>query len=370
VGAAPGVELVQFANGAVLSLAELADQPIDLDTLGGEGWETLSEGNDTIETWGLPSHPGGFVLVDAGAGNDTVLGDANAVVYGNAGDDLLFGGDTLIAGDGDDYLSGAVRLIGAQGNDQLLNGTILDGGPGNDFLDGGYGASRYLIAPSDLGFDIISDSGESQDAFLEDFYSSLGIFDWRERRFPTQLEYVVFEFGSFATLEEASAEVEEIFGFTWEEALARGFATVLDPIPSPPQIAAHDWSALAPLYATGLIEADAVEFAQGINFADLTLSWGEVSSTSPVSGALEAYTTLDVSWGEGNVARIVIPHAEDPLGMAISDPASWRVLPASHAVRGRTTSQRPTMDASASSGTSSRTRRSGMPSATHHVSPQ
>ena len=317
---ASGIERVQFEDGTVLDEEALRALTIAAGSIGGDGWTTASDADDVEVTFGLPSgNAGGFVLFDAGAGNDIVYGDANAVVYGNAGDDRLFGGAILIGGDGDDHLSDGEMLIGGAGDDELLNGWILDGGPGNDFLNGGYGASRYLIAPSDLGFDIIFDSGESRDAFLEYFYSSLGIFDWRERRFPTQLEYVVTEFGSFSTLERASAVVSEFFGLTWEEALARGWATVLDPLPSPPHIAPYDWNALAPLYAAGVIESDAVEFAQGINPADLTLSWGEVNGTSPVSEALEAYTTLDVGWGDGSVARIVFPHGEDPLGTGVEE---------------------------------------------------
>ncbi|MGH9782708.1 MAG: calcium-binding protein, partial [Terriglobia bacterium] len=241
----------------------------------------------------------GFTLVDAGEGNDTASG---GFVYGGAGDDVI-SADFAIGGPGNDWVSGA----------------IVHGGAGDDIVDGGFGPSRYLFDADDQGRDIVSDSGESQDAFLEDFYSSLGIFDWRERRFPTQTEYVIFEFGGFATLEEASAELAEFFGLTWDEAVALGFATALDPLPSPPQIAAHDWNALAPLYAAGVIEIDAVEFRQGITAGDLSLSWGEVSATSPASGALEAYTSLDVNWGADNVARIVIPHADDPLGTGVEE---------------------------------------------------
>ncbi|MGQ0578864.1 MAG: putative Ig domain-containing protein [Betaproteobacteria bacterium] len=315
-----GVERVRFADGTTLDQEAIIGLPVAASSIGGDGWTQASEADDVITTFDFSSDAaGGFVMVDAGSGNDTVFGGFDAVVYGNQGDDQLLGGNTLIGGDGDDHLSDAVTLIGGEGDDELLNGTILDGGPGNDFLNGGYGASRYLIGPTDIGLDTISDNGESQDAFLEDYYSSLGIFDWRERRFPTQMEYVVIEFGSFATLEKASAVVAEFLHLTWEEALARDFVSVLDPLPSPPRIAAHDWVALAPLYAAGVIEVDAVEFRQDVTAGDLSLSWGEVSSTSPASGAFEAYTTLDVSWGPGSVARIVIPHTEDPLGTGVEE---------------------------------------------------
>jgi Ca2+-binding RTX toxin-like protein len=290
--AAPGVELVQLADGVVLSLAVLADQPLDLATLGGEGWETLSEGNDTIDTFGLPSVPGGFVMVDAGAGNDTVFGDSNAVVYGNDGDDALIRGDTLLGGRGNDYLSGAVTLIGGPGDDELRDGEVFLGGPGNDFMDGGGGPDRYQFMAEEPGLDTVADSlGLSQEQLAGWYYPSTGIPEWEERLIDPETED----------------------DFSIEQGIALGL------LPPLPQIAAHDWSALAPLYAAGVIEVDAMEFRQGLTAGDLSLWWGEVASTSPASGALEAYATLDVSWGLGNVARIVIPHAEDPLGTGVEE---------------------------------------------------
>lgn len=78
------------------------------------------------------------LVVNAGAGNDTVLA--------GAGDDLLRGGDgddLLDGGEGDDALeggSGNDRLIGGLGDDFLFGGAgddMLAGGQGNDLLDGG-----------------------------------------------------------------------------------------------------------------------------------------------------------------------------------------------------------------------------------------
>jgi RTX calcium-binding nonapeptide repeat (4 copies) len=75
-------------------------------------------------------HAYGGSVIDAGAGNDTVIGAGFA--DGGAGDDYLRDGDVLIGGDG---------------NDTLLDGNVLFGGSGDDTMDGGEGATRYLIDP-------------------------------------------------------------------------------------------------------------------------------------------------------------------------------------------------------------------------------
>ena len=64
-------------------------------------------------------------LLNGGAGNDRL--------FGNQGNDLLVGGS------GDDYVSGGEgndRLMGSSGNDRLF------GDAGNDYLDGGFGFDR------------------------------------------------------------------------------------------------------------------------------------------------------------------------------------------------------------------------------------
>jgi uncharacterized delta-60 repeat protein len=87
--------------------------------------------------------------VDAGAGNDTVTGTADAdLLIGGTGNDQLFGldgDDTLLGGGGRDYLLGGAgkdalfgnagidTLSGAGGNDRLF------GGPDADYLYGGAG---------------------------------------------------------------------------------------------------------------------------------------------------------------------------------------------------------------------------------------
>ena len=98
---------------------------------------------------------GASALVDAGAGNDTIIRTANGV-EGQKGD-WLFGGA------GDD------RNVGGIGNDELL------GGVGRDYLNGGEGSDTYVIDRFDTGWDTVNDTGD--DAFevviLGGFYGTL-----------------------------------------------------------------------------------------------------------------------------------------------------------------------------------------------------
>ena len=76
--------------------------------------------------------------IDAGAGNDSVLGSAGAdSIQGGAGNDLIAGGSA------NDMLSGDV-------------GDRLTGGTGQDILTGGAGADSFVLLEADSG-DIITD---------------------------------------------------------------------------------------------------------------------------------------------------------------------------------------------------------------------
>ena len=94
-----------------------------------------------------------------GAGDDTILGNADGplydvdepapaayddVIYGGAGDDWLDGGagDDLLYGEGDDDFllggDGNDSLIGGDGHDQLIVGRgddVADGGAGHDYIN-------------------------------------------------------------------------------------------------------------------------------------------------------------------------------------------------------------------------------------------
>ena len=100
---------------------------------------------------------GGADVVHGGPGFAGIEGEGvtshGARYYGDAGDDIIFGGfgpDYLNGGAGDDELRGAAgndTLIGGPGRDQLAGeagNDVLIGGPGKDFLEGGPGRNRLV----------------------------------------------------------------------------------------------------------------------------------------------------------------------------------------------------------------------------------
>jgi Ca2+-binding RTX toxin-like protein len=118
----------------------------------------LGAGDDVLTA----EESGDDLLVDAGAGNDSVTtGEGDDLIRGGAGNDVL------TAGDGDDALQGEDgddRLIGGAGDDILLGGAgddTLVGGEGNDLLNGGAGNDIIEIATDD-GSDTV-DGGEGTD---------------------------------------------------------------------------------------------------------------------------------------------------------------------------------------------------------------
>ena len=247
----------------------------------------------------------GHTVVDAGGGSDTVSAsygfsdrwdwryyedfqvnpyqydgaydprNIGALLYGNAGDDVLSGG---------------------QAND------VLVGGDGDDRLDGHAGEDTYLILPTETGTDVIADSGvlgrdpETFSTRYRDwYYQSLGIPDWQAQQ------------ASGATL------------------------------PVLPQVPLNDYRTLGRLAEDGVIERDSLEFGEGITLADLTLSWGEtipqrtadsVGINDPVAltgnsaqwlDGGSVHTTLDITWGDAQGVRVLIPHSS-PMGDGIAEP--------------------------------------------------
>ena len=118
------------------------------------GRQDTRHGLDTIR---------GVENADGGAGNDTLLGNAQGnLLRGNAGNDWLegrAGNDALEGGFGNDRLHGGLgadRLAGGQGNDTLI------GGQGADLLAGGAGADTFV-------FGTLADSQGSQTDLIIDF---------------------------------------------------------------------------------------------------------------------------------------------------------------------------------------------------------
>lgn len=141
---------------------------------GGAGFDRVygGDGNDVID-----GGNGGTDTLFGGEGHDTISGGTDRdVLYGDAGDDLIYGnragggastGDTLYGGDGNDTLYAADSsilgsvLYGGTGADRLIGGTANDtltGGAG-DRMFGGAGDDIFTIDPTLPGTTTITIAG-------------------------------------------------------------------------------------------------------------------------------------------------------------------------------------------------------------------
>lgn len=119
--------------------------------------EILNEIDALDETYSLV----GRNIIYGDAGNDNIFGgNYNDLIYGGTGNDIIYGRngiDVLYGGKGNDYLSGgdgADRILCEAGND------TIDGGKGDDVIICGSGKDRVLVN-SEEGFDKISSSSGS-----------------------------------------------------------------------------------------------------------------------------------------------------------------------------------------------------------------
>ena len=112
---------------------------------GGEGEDVIYGGSGNDEIWGGEPHPysagGGLDIIYGGEGNDALIAD-NSTLYGDAGDDRLWGSGVLDGGEGNDNVKGRGTLRGGEGNDHLFGENIdvgsvssLEGGAGEDVLE-------------------------------------------------------------------------------------------------------------------------------------------------------------------------------------------------------------------------------------------
>jgi Ca2+-binding RTX toxin-like protein len=132
-------------------------------------------GDDGIWVSGGQHALNAVALVDAGAGNDVVVGGNGVnILAGGDGRDLIFGGmnrDMLLGGAGDDTLCGLAGddlLSGGAGNDSLYGGDGHDAVFGDDGADWLYGGNGVDILHGGAGADALY--GEASDDFL--------FFDW------------------------------------------------------------------------------------------------------------------------------------------------------------------------------------------------
>ncbi len=250
--------------------------------------------------------------ITGGASDNTIDASNNryAMVNGGAGNDTLYGGGLSFGGEGNDVLIGGTLQYGGNGNDVLIGGDAMSGGAGNDVMEGGAASSRYLIDPAQTGIDLIRDTGDSEAAYKDWYYSSLGIPNWQMRD----------RWGGYYTSASASSD-SGYFKYDDPNNPPPNWVTdpvYIEPLPSMNRPAAFDYAALQAAYAAGVIPTDTLEFGAGIALADMQLSWGETSQASPINGANELYRTLNLSWNGGaSQVQLVIPHIDDPLGSGV-----------------------------------------------------
>jgi VCBS repeat-containing protein len=122
------------------------------------GTIALGDGDDTLSATASVS----AITVDAGAGNDVVVGGSgNDVIHGGEGDDTLVGGagnDTLFGDAGDS------SLAGGDDNDTITGGASndhIEGDHGNDTLVGGDGSDVYVYASGDGSDAIVEGTGQA-----------------------------------------------------------------------------------------------------------------------------------------------------------------------------------------------------------------
>lgn len=224
-----------------------------LSRSGGSGWES---------TYNSQFAPNEYLLEKPNSRN------IGSLLYGNAGYDVL---------------------IGSNANDTLI------GGDDADSMDGGDGADTYMVLAGESGIDFIFDSGHIKNAdeiqtniYMDWYYKSIGIDNWQSRFYdPVDNE---------------------------------------DLLPEIPPISPHDYSALAPLYDAGIVDMDVIQFGSGIDLNDLHLSWGQTGNSPYFTGQINPFSfdyetssngyysalgdtvaTLDISWGENQGVRVVIP---------------------------------------------------------------
>ena len=129
-------------------------------------------GADRVTLNGMNRSYAGTILIDGGAGNDSIGVAANikqgVQLVGGDGSDSLNGGsgnDTLDGGAGRDGLRGNVGndlIRGGDDNDTLNGGTgddTIGGGTGNDRINGGTGNGNDALAGGDGNDSIYGDSG-------------------------------------------------------------------------------------------------------------------------------------------------------------------------------------------------------------------
>jgi Ca2+-binding RTX toxin-like protein len=188
------------------------------------------------------------VLVLAGEGNDTVLGDSLGdrlyghqgadVIEGRGGDDTLVGGsgnDSIEGGFGNDSLFGDAsgeNFRGAEERTIVAGNDTLEGGGGDDFLDGGAGTDIALFEGGGFDYDV-SRNGDGTVTVAHargsgtdgtDTLRNIEVARFGDGR---ELDLTVAELGGFTRISVPSTLVEgggNVLSQTWSRTGDTGYA--------------------------------------------------------------------------------------------------------------------------------------------------
>ena len=209
-------------------------------------------------------------LVDAGAGNDTVIGHgAGNLLYGNSGNDSISGAGSW--------------LIGGDGNDQLM----------------GEGASRFVYSATEIGIDEVSENSIYTDAYVDWYYRGQGISNWQVRsehagEYEVAVEGDGFSYRYFPTYEAALEQYPE------------ASINFIEALPDLPIVLRTDKSVLNSLAAAGVLMQDSILFGPDVTFTDLTMT---VAANDELQGyadqPLSGGGMLSVRWGDAGFDVIV-----------------------------------------------------------------
>ncbi|MCB5184520.1 hypothetical protein LG201_04815 [Methylobacillus gramineus] len=178
-------------------------------------------------------------------------------------------------------------LYGNDGDDQISGGNaddIIIGGNGNDWLDGRGGGDTYFIRFEDEGRDVIFDTGTTERIYIDTYLSRYAAWYYQSLNIPNWTNKFI-DYGNTGSP---------------------------DGLPELPKISPIDYEQLKLLYDAGVLgEQDTVEFGEGINLSNISISWGQIPANGGLwNNASEAITfigTMDISWGNDNHVRIVMP---------------------------------------------------------------
>lgn len=211
-----------------LTLGETYTAAVNVDASFGNDIVTGGSGDDVI------FGGAGTDILRGGSGNDELRGNdfSDGIdldeLYGEAGNDVLFGAGLLDGGAGNDFVSGEGQLFGGDGNDSIVSfgtGDIIRGGDGVDsiFLRG---AGALVLLEAGLNRDRIDGFAVADAARVEATADNTQL-QWTDLREGTTDQIVVIvervgvvSDGGFAGFQIVGTELNDQFS------LSGGFAEV------------------------------------------------------------------------------------------------------------------------------------------------